>query len=167
MDIGIATRSRSARDAEPGQIAEAPYVKGDGMNIEFLSTVAVITPDLAASRKLYRDTIGLPLGGNEYLHSEQVAGCKSFGIWPLSQAAQACFGAPQWPSDRPTPQISLEFDVADAAAVSTAASELQQAGYELLHPPRKEPWAQIVARLQSPEGAIIGISYIPSFHDRD
>jgi catechol 2,3-dioxygenase-like lactoylglutathione lyase family enzyme len=59
------------------------------MNIEFLSTVAVITPDPAASRKLYLDGLGLPLAGDECLHSEQVAGCKSFGIWPLSQAAEA------------------------------------------------------------------------------
>jgi catechol 2,3-dioxygenase-like lactoylglutathione lyase family enzyme len=135
------------------------------MNIEFLSTVAVITPDPPASRKLYLDTIGLPLGGGEYLHSEQVPGCKSFGIWPLSQAAEACFGTPQWPADRPTPQLSIEFDVADAAAVSSAAHELQQADYELLHPSREEPWGQTVVRLQSPEGAIIGISYIPAFHD--
>jgi hypothetical protein len=62
------------------------------MNIEFLSAVAVITPDPPARRKLYLDTIGLPLGGDGYLHSEQVGGCKSFGIWPLSQAAEACFG---------------------------------------------------------------------------
>jgi catechol 2,3-dioxygenase-like lactoylglutathione lyase family enzyme len=137
------------------------------MNIEFLSTMAVITSDPPASRSLYLDTLGLPLGGEEYLHSEQVAGCKSFGIWPLSQAAEACFGTAQWPADRPTPQISIEFDVADAAAVDPAARELQQAGYEVLHPPREEPWGQTVTRLQSPEGAIIGISYIPSFHHHD
>src|SRR6201993_1106708 len=135
------------------------------MNIEFLSTVAVITPDPPASRKLYLETIGLPLGGDEYLHSEQGAGCKSFGIWPLSQAAEACFGTPQWPAGRPTPQISLEFDVGDAAAVSSAAGELEQAGHELLHPPREEPWGQTVARLQSPEGAVVGISYAPVLHD--
>ncbi len=137
------------------------------MNIEFLSTVALITPDPPASRTLYLDTLGLPLGGDEYLHSEQVAGCKSFGVWPLSQAAEACFGNPQWPAARPVPQISIEFDVADADAVDPASRELQQAGYELLHPPREELWGQTVARLQSPEGAIIGISYIPSFHDHD
>jgi catechol 2,3-dioxygenase-like lactoylglutathione lyase family enzyme len=137
------------------------------MNIELLSTVALITPDPPASRKLYLDALGLPLGGDEYLHSEQVDGCKSFGIWPLSQAAEACFGARQWPAARPVPQISIEFDVADAAAVDPAARELQRAGYELLHPPREEPWGQTVARLQSPEGAIVGISYIPLFHDHD
>ena len=63
------------------------------------------------------------------------------------------------------PQVSIEFDVADAAAVGPAAGELEQAGYELLHPPREEPWGQTVARLQSPEGAIVGISYIPMFHN--
>ena len=136
------------------------------MNIKFLSTVAVITPDPPASRKLYLDTIGLPLGGDEYLHSEQVAGCKSFGIWPLSQAAEACFGTAQWPVERAVPQVSIEFDVADVVAVGAAAQELQQAGYELLHPAREEPWGQTVARLQSPEGAIVGVSYAPSLHDQ-
>lgn len=134
------------------------------MNIEFLSTAAVITSDPPASRKLYCDTLGLPLGGGEYLHSEQVAGCKSFGIWPLSQAAEACFGTQQWPTERPVPQASIEFDVADAASVASAARELQQAGYELLHEAREELWGQTLARLQSPEGAIIGLSYIPMFH---
>ncbi len=56
------------------------------------------------------------------------------------------------------PQVSIEFDVADAAAVGAAAQELQNAGYELLHPAREEPWGQTVARLQSLEGAIVGIS---------
>ena len=93
--------------------------------------------------------------------------CKSFGIWPLSQAAEACFGTPEWPGERPVPQVSIEFDVANADAVGASARELEQAGYELLHPARKEPWGQTVARLQSPEAAIIGISHIPMFHDPD
>ena len=136
------------------------------MNIEFLATVAVIAPDPPVSLELYRDRLGLPLRseGGEYHHSEQIPGCGSFGIWPLSQAAEACFGAPQWPADRTVPQVSIEFDVAEPAAVEPAARELEQAGYELLHGPREEPWGQTVARLQSPEGAIIGISYAPMLH---
>jgi hypothetical protein len=54
--------------------------------------------------------------------------------------------------------------VASAATVVPAARELEQAGYELLHGAREEPWGQTVARLQSPEGAIIGISYAPVLH---
>jgi hypothetical protein len=137
------------------------------MNIEFLATVAVIAPDSINSRNLYVEALGLPLQGegDGYYHSEQIAGCKSFGIWPLSQAAQACFGTDQWPAGRPVPQVSIEFDVANAASVVPAARELEQAGYELLHGAREEPWGQTVARLQSPEGAIIGISYAPVLHD--
>ena len=138
------------------------------MKIEFLSTIAVIAPDPPASRKLYIDALGLPLesgGDGEYHHSERIGGCKSFGIWPLWQAAQACFGTRQWPSERPVPQVSIEFDVASTAAVQAAAQELQQTGYELLHLARREPWGQTVTRLQSPEGAIVGISYTPSLHD--
>jgi catechol 2,3-dioxygenase-like lactoylglutathione lyase family enzyme len=143
--------------------------EGGHMNIEFLSTVAVIAPDPCASRELYVGALGLPLEGegNGYLHSEQVGGCKSFGIWPLAQTAEACFGTAVWPAERPVPQVSIEFDVGDAAAVGSAVRELEQAEYELLHPPRKEPWGQTVARLQSPEGAIVGVSYIPVFHDEN
>ena len=138
------------------------------MKIEFLSTIAVIAPDPAVSRRLYLDTLGLPLqsgADKEYFHSEEVAGCKHFGVWPLQQAAEACFGTPTWPTDRPVPQVSIEFDVADADAVQAAAEELAAAGYEILHPAREEPWGQSVVRLQSAEGSIIGISYAPSLHD--
>jgi catechol 2,3-dioxygenase-like lactoylglutathione lyase family enzyme len=137
------------------------------VNIEFLSTVAVIAPDPAASRGLYVGALGLPLEGrgNGYHHSERIAGCKSFGVWPLSQAAEACFGTSEWPAARAVPQVSIEFDVVDAAEVGAAAEDLERAGYELLHPARTEPWGQTVARLQSPEGAIVGISHIPMFHD--
>jgi uncharacterized glyoxalase superfamily protein PhnB len=62
------------------------------------------------------------------------------------------------------PQASIEFEVAEADAVGAAADELQQSGFELLHTARTEPWGQTVARLQSPEGAIVGISYAPALH---
>jgi catechol 2,3-dioxygenase-like lactoylglutathione lyase family enzyme len=138
------------------------------MKIEFLSTIAVIAPDPPASRRLYVDALGLPLesgAGSEYHHSERIAGCRHFGVWPLSEAAEACFGTDRWPAELPLPQVSIEFDVESATAVSAAVLELEQAGYALLHPAREEPWGQTVARLQSPEGAIVGISYAPSLHD--
>ena len=138
------------------------------MKIEFLSTIAVIAPDPPASRKLYVDALGLPLksgSDGEYHHSEQIGGCKHFGVWPLSQAAEACFGTREWPPDRPIPQISLEFEVESAAAVQAAAEELRSKGFSLLHLAREEPWGQTVARLLSIEGLIVGISYAPSLHD--
>jgi hypothetical protein len=100
-----------------------------------------------------------------YFHSERIEGCKHFGVWPLSQAAQACFGTPAWPADRTVPQMSLEFEVRDADAVGAAAEELRQRGFTLLDDRREEPWGQTVARLQSQEGSIVGISFAPSLHD--
>ncbi len=139
------------------------------MDVQFITSVAVITPEPAVSRRLYVDTLGLPLTAEAdgYLHSEDIDGCKSFGVWPLNQAAQACFGEPDWPVGRPVPQASVEFEVADAAAVQVAANELRQKGFALLHDARTEPWGQTVARLQSIEGTIIGISYVPAMHSQE
>ena len=67
---------------------------------------------------------------------------------------------------RVVPQASIEFEVKDADAVAAAGDELQRAGYELLHPARTEPWRQTVARLLTEDGVIVGISYIPVFHDK-
>ncbi len=139
------------------------------MKIESVSGFAAIAPDPATSRKLYLDTLGLPLEGAEsepsYIHTESLDGAKHFGVWPLEQAAEACFGTKTWPEDTPVPQASIEFEVADAAAVGPAAEELRAAGYELIHEAREEPWGQTVARILSPEGLIVGISYAPWMHD--
>jgi hypothetical protein len=80
-------------------------------------------------------------------------------VWPLEEAALACFGTNRWPDDRPVPQASFEFDVDD---VESAAEELRAQGYELLHGARTEPWGQVVARLQSPSGPIVGLSFTPT-----
>jgi catechol 2,3-dioxygenase-like lactoylglutathione lyase family enzyme len=137
------------------------------VDVLFIASIAVVAADPAKSRELYVDALGLPLeaaGDGEYFHSERIDGSKHFGVWPLAQAAQACFGAAEWPADRPVPQVSIEFEVADAGAVAAAAEELKARGLELLHGAREEPWGQTVARLLSPEDAIVGISYAPSLH---
>jgi catechol 2,3-dioxygenase-like lactoylglutathione lyase family enzyme len=138
------------------------------VNIQFIAGISVIAPDPAQSRELFVDALGLPLEaseGDDYFHSERIGGSKHFGVWPLTQAAQACFGRPEWPEDRPVPQASIEFEVEDASAVQKAAEELRGKGFALLHEAREEPWGQTVARLQSLEGLVIGISFIPMFHD--
>ncbi len=139
------------------------------MNVEFIAGVTVIAADPTKSRELYVDALGLPLhaaDGDDYFSSEAIGGSKHFGVWPLPQAAQACFGSPDWPAGRPVPQASIEFEVENAEAVETAAEELRDKGFTLLHESRVEPWGQTVARLQSIEGLIIGISYAPWLHDQ-
>jgi catechol 2,3-dioxygenase-like lactoylglutathione lyase family enzyme len=136
------------------------------MDILFVVSVSVIAPDPPASRRLYVDALGLPLErmGGEYFASEHIEGSRHFGVWPLAEAAQACFGSPQWPGGRPVPQASIEFELADPDAVAAGAAELEAAGWPLLHGARTEPWGQVVARLQSPEGLVVGLSYAPSLH---
>jgi catechol 2,3-dioxygenase-like lactoylglutathione lyase family enzyme len=137
------------------------------MNILFVSSVAIVTPHAAEARKLFIDTLGLPLRpheGDDYYFSEAIPGSRHFGVWPLAQAAEACFGIPDWPSGHPIPHACFEFEVADLAAVEAAADELQARGYTLLHAVRTEPWGQTIARIQTPEGAIVGISFAPWMH---
>jgi catechol 2,3-dioxygenase-like lactoylglutathione lyase family enzyme len=137
------------------------------MDVLFVASVAVVAADPPQSRRLFMDALGLPLEGegDGYYSSGSIPGSKHFGVWPLSEAAQACFGTPQWPAGRVVPQASIEFEVADADAVAAAGGELERAGFELLHPARTEPWGQTVARLLTADGLIVGVSYAPALHD--
>ncbi|RWK27902.1 VOC family protein [Mesorhizobium sp.] len=138
------------------------------MKVLFISSMAIVTPDPAESRKLFIDVLGLPLKrheGDEYYFSESIGGSKHFGVWPLSQAAEACFGTREWPADRPIPQACIEFEVETPDSVAAAAQELQEKGYDLLHGARTEPWGQTVARVLTIEGAIVGMSYAPWMHE--
>ena len=162
------SRGATAATAVSFKQTDAAQPYSAGMDIHFIASIAVITSDPEKSRELFMDTLGLPLEappGSDYFHSEHVDGSKHFGVWPLSEVAQACFGTPDWPADRVIPQVSLEFEVSDADAVQSAAEELRQRGFSLLHDRREEPWGQTVARLQSEEGPIIGISFTPALHD--
>ena len=128
----------------------------------------MIAADPPQSRKLFIDTLGLPLEkyeADQYYSSESIPGSKHFGVWPLSQAAEACFGTPRWPADRVVPRASIELE--DAEAVAAASGELGRAGSELLHPARTEPWGQTVTRLLTADGLIVGISYAPSLHGEE
>jgi catechol 2,3-dioxygenase-like lactoylglutathione lyase family enzyme len=100
------------------------------MKIEFVTSIAVITPDPPQSLRLYVETLGLPLAseGGDYFHSEEVPGTRHFGVWPLSQAAEACFGEERWPAHLTVPQLSIEFEVADLARLDDASEELAAAG---------------------------------------
>ena len=134
------------------------------MEVQFVASVAPIVRDAEATRAFYTDALGLSLegGDGEYAFTEKLDGTKHFGLWPLSEAATACFGTTEWPSEIPVPQASIEFEVADVAA---AADELEAKGYHLLHGARTEPWSQITARLLSPEGLLVAVCYTPSFHE--
>ena len=135
----------------------------EGIRILFVSGFGPVIREPAQSAGFYRDALGLPLepqpGGDPgYLHSEKIDGVRHFALWPLKDAAVSCFGKPEWPAELPVPQAWLEFDVED---VASSARALTQRGYRMLVAERKEPWGQIVSRLLSPEGILVGLVITP------
>ncbi len=130
------------------------------MKVLFVAGFGPIVRDRVPSQKLYEDTLSIPFKQEKdgYLHTEALDGVKSFALWPLSQAAQSCFGTDAWPNELPVPQAWLEFDVDD---VEQATAELETQGYRMLVKARKEPWGQTVSRLLGPEGLLLGITFTP------
>ena len=137
------------------------------MHVAFIVSFAPIAGNEAVSQAFYRDALGLSFEGGEgeYVFTHQLEGVKHFGVWPLREAAQSCFGTPTWPANVPVPQASIEFEVETVEAVASAATELEDRGYHLLHDARTEPWMQTITRLLSPEGLLVGVCYTPFFHE--
>ena len=133
----------------------------EGINVRFIAGFGPIVRDANQSRKLYGNTLGIAFKeeGGGYLHTEALAGAKTFALWPLSHAAQSCFGTDRWPDNVPAPQAWLEFDVDD---VRGATALLESKGYRFLLKSKEEPWGQTVSRLLSPEGLLVGITFTPA-----
>ncbi len=131
-----------------------------GIHVLFIAGFGPIVRDAAASRALYGQTLGIGFKeeAGSYLHTETLKGANSFALWPLSQAAQSCFGKDAWPEEIPAPQAWLEFDV---DSVERATAELESRGYRMLVKNKKEPWGQTVSRFLAPEGLLVGITFTP------
>ncbi|PRX90883.1 VOC family protein [Paraburkholderia sp. BL25I1N1] len=136
------------------------------IKILFVAGFGPIVRDADASHELYCESLGIPFkeesGG--YLHTEGLDGAKSFALWPLSQAAQSCFGKEAWPDVIPVPQAWLEFDV---ESVEKATAELESRGYRMLVKSRTEPWGQTVTRFISPEGLLLGITFTAAMQEEN
>ena len=134
------------------------------VKVLFVAGFGPIVREAVASRRLYGEALGIRFkeetGG--YLHTEGLEGAKTFALWPLSQAAQSCFGTDSWPEEIPAPQGWLELDV---DSVEEATTALAARGYRMLVKNKKEPWGQIVSRFLSPEGLLLGITFTPSMRD--
>ena len=139
-------------------------VRGN-VEILFIAGFGPVVRDSGESRKLYGEVLGIPFKeeSDSYLHTEALQGAKSFALWPLSQAAQSCFGKDTWPDGVPVPQAWLEFDVDN---VEEATGELESRGYRMLIKNKKEPWGQTVTRFISPEGLLIGVTVTPLMREK-
>ena len=83
------------------------------LKVLFVAGFGPVVNDMEAARKLYLDTLKIPLEENPggYLHTGRLDGSKHFALWPLGQAAESCFGTDKWPAEIPVPQAWIEFDV--------------------------------------------------------
>jgi len=131
------------------------------VKVLFVAGFGPVSSHIADSRGLYEDALGIRFKVEEgdYLHTEELKGANTFAVWPLAQAAESCFGASEWPADVVVPQAWLEFDVED---IEAATRELEGRGFRLLVRNRTEPWGQVVTRLLSPEGLLVGVTVTPS-----
>lgn len=89
-------------------------------------------------------------------------GLRHSRLWTLRDAAQSNFGLDEWPAEIARPQATIELEVDD---VAEPVGELEAKGLELLQDTRLEPWGQTTARLRSPEGLLIGVTYTPWLRD--
>ncbi len=136
------------------------------MEIAFIAGFGPVGVEPNATLDFWARTIGMKFDevATDYYHASDLDGVKVFALWPLSQAAQATFGTEEWPEGRPVPQAWSELEVSSPEAVADAVEELRAKGEEILIEAHEEPWGQTTARLLSPEGLLVGISYLPSFH---
>ncbi len=128
--------------------------------ILFIAGFGPIVRDREASQELYSEAFRIPFKEAEggYFYTGALEGAKHFAPWPLSQAAESCFGKASWPDEISIPQAWIEFDV-DSVEIATA--ELQSRGYLTLVAAKKEPWGHAVTRFLGPEGLLIGITFTP------
>lgn len=139
------------------------------MRVSFIAGFGPIVRDTEHSRAFWADGLGIELAelAPGYWTTDNMNGVKHFGLWPLSEAAEATFGTPEWPSDIPEPQAGIELDVESAEAVAEAVGELKAAGHRVLRDAHEEPWGQTTSRLLSPEGLLVGVTYTPWMHDHE
>lgn len=138
----------------------------EGLKVSFVAGFGPIVRNPDASREWWQQVTGMELEeiAPDYYGTDDLDGVKAFAAWPLSQAAENTFGTADWPSDLPVPQAWIELDVDSQEAVFAAAEDLIAKGHRLLRETRTEEWKQTTARLQSPEGLLVGISYTPWMH---
>lgn len=137
------------------------------MKISFVAGFGPIAGDADAARGFWERGLGIELEepAPGYFTNDELDGVRAFALWPLTQAAEATFGSPAWPSDLPTPQAWLELDVESPDAVAAAVAEMAAAGHRVLREAHEEPWGQTTARLLSPEGMLVGITFTPWMHE--
>jgi hypothetical protein len=92
----------------------------------FVAGFGPIVKETAASRAFWGDGLGISLEGSSQGHwtNDNLEGTNAFALWPLSQAAEACFGTDSWPADLPEPQACRSVLAAVVAVVDDVGGEV-------------------------------------------
>ena len=137
------------------------------MQVAFVAGFGPIIGEADDARGFWERGLGIRLDepAPGYFTNDDLDGIKAFALWPLTQAAETTFGSPVWPSDVPSPQAWMELDVESPEAVGQAIEEMTAAGHRVLKGAHEEPWGQTTARLLSPEGLLVGITFTPWMHE--
>ena len=77
----------------------------------FVAGFGPIVQDIPKSHKFYVDALGLSFQkeAGDYLHTEKLDGVKTFALWPLSQAAQSCFGSESLKTPAAAFKVTVEW----------------------------------------------------------
>jgi len=135
------------------------------VEVRFVAGVTPIVVSASEARQFHGEQLGLPVKQQEGDYSvAELEGVRHFGLWTLRDAALSTFGSEEWPAQLPRPQVTIEFEVDDVAA---AVAELKSRGIDVLEDSKVEPWGQTTARLLSPEGILLGLTYTPRLRDGD
>jgi catechol 2,3-dioxygenase-like lactoylglutathione lyase family enzyme len=137
------------------------------MKVAFVAGFGPIIREPDEARAFWERGLGIKLDepAPGYFTNDDMEGVNAFALWPLTQAAEATFGSADWPGDIPAPQAWIELDVESPAAVAEAIDEMAAASHRVLKGAHEEPWGQTTARLLSPEGLLVGITYTPWMHE--
>ena len=127
--------------------------------IRHISAIAEVVDDVDAAVEFYRDVLGLTVEhqpGGVYATVE-ISGALHFSIWSRSAAAEATYGD-EAASDRIPLGFSVEFEV---DSVDDATDAIGERGWQVVQPPKKEPWGQSTSRFMLPSGMLGGFSETP------
>jgi hypothetical protein len=96
------------------------------MKVAFVAGFGPIVRDTDASRAFWGDGLGVALeeASPGYWTNDDLEGMNAFALWPLSQAAEACFGKDAWPADLPEPQACRSVLAAVVAVVDDVGGEV-------------------------------------------
>ena len=122
------------------------------MSIGFEASL-ILVEDIAVSRRFYEGLLGQKVISDFGLNVTFAGG---LSIWQAERACRIIFDeAPAKKAGLGCDNIELHFEADD---IDAALVLVQDAGTDIIHPIREEPWGQRTFRCHDPDGHIVEVS---------